>query len=243
MANQTKKHRAISTTSSRQKCLACGTDQIKAGRRYCTNECRQQLEWVLSLSKGLLRTLNTKYAAFFFTCDDVVLDILPVWSKSISRFAGKREKNIKPAKDLKNMILQASQEWYNMVHKNTSRSHASLLLINNAQNKDIDPETIKPNRKSNIRLTKHENNYLKILNLDREDLKVPTHQDKIKTAYKKLAKIHHPDKGGDDEKFKQLNEAHKMMLLWTEDPKYTHRKALQDCWSYNGATNRWTPPL
>ncbi|MCP4669437.1 MAG: DnaJ domain-containing protein [Deltaproteobacteria bacterium] len=66
---------------------------------------------------------------------------------------------------------------------------------------------------------------------------------KIKSAYKRLAKRHHPDKGGDEERFKQLNEAHKQMLLWAENPQFTCRKALQGCWSYDSATNRWAPPL
>lgn len=31
---------------------------------------------------------------------------------------------------------------------------------------------------------------------------------KIKSAYRKLAKVHHPDKGGDAEKFKEIDEAY-----------------------------------
>jgi hypothetical protein len=49
--------------------------------------------------------------------------------------------------------------------------------------------------------------------------------------------------GGDDEKFKKLNAAHQQMLLWAENPHFTLRKALLDCWSYDGATNKWSPPL
>ena len=30
----------------------------------------------------------------------------------------------------------------------------------------------------------------------------------IKTAFKNLAKKHHPDRGGDESKFKQINEAY-----------------------------------
>ena len=71
-------------------CLACGADGIKAGRRYCTNECREQILWVLSLSKGLLRVFNAKYAAFSFSESHVVLDVLPIWSQEISRFLFKR---------------------------------------------------------------------------------------------------------------------------------------------------------
>ena len=66
---------------------------------------------------------------------------------------------------------------------------------------------------------------------------------KVKSAYKKLAKIYHPDMGGDEEKFKKLNEAHQQMLLWAEDPRFTSRKTLIDCWFYDGSTNRWSPPL
>jgi DnaJ-class molecular chaperone len=66
---------------------------------------------------------------------------------------------------------------------------------------------------------------------------------KIKSAYKRLAKVHHPDVGGDAEKFKKLNEAHQKMLGWAENPQYTAKRALVDCWSYDGTTNRWSPPL
>jgi len=55
--------------------------------------------------------------------------------------------------------------------------------------------------------------------------------------------VYHPDLGGDAEKFKKLNAAHQQMLLWAENPHFTLRKALLDCWSYDGATNRWSPPL
>jgi hypothetical protein len=58
-----------------------------------------------------------------------------------------------------------------------------------------------------------------------------------------MAKVYHPDMGGDEEKFKQLNAAHKQMLAWAENPLFISRKALHDCWSYDASTNRWSPPL
>jgi hypothetical protein len=225
------------------RCLSCGIVGIKPGRRYCSRECRQQINWVLSLSKGLLKTFNTRYAAFSFTHDHVILDVIPVWSKGISRFICKRRPGNKPAEDLKRLILRSGTEWHSLVNNKTSKSFASLFLLEKNQNKDIDPESIKPHRKSRLRLSKREKDCLKILELDRNDLYCDSQMVKIKSAYKKMAKLHHPDMGGDAEKFKQLNEAHKQMLQWIENPQYTSRKALSNCWSYDGSTNRWSPPL
>jgi hypothetical protein len=65
----------------------------------------------------------------------------------------------------------------------------------------------------------------------------------IKKAYRAMAKVYHPDKGGDGERFKEINRAHELMLQWTEDPKFRSNSALPGCWSYNGDSNRWSPPL
>jgi len=224
-------------------CLACGTTDIKPGRRYCTKECRQQITWVLSLSKGLLRTFNARYAAFSFTANYVALDILPVWTNGISRFVGPRTPGQKPAVDLKNLILESGREWYGLLDRRNSRSFASLRLLQENHSPHLDPERIKPAKKSRPRLSKQEKDCLKILKIGREVLSSRSCASEIKTAYKRLAKRHHPDMGGDEEAFKRLNDAHQQMLMWAENPQYTCRKALLGYWSYDGATNRWAPPL
>jgi hypothetical protein len=226
------------------RCLSCGTDKIKPGRRYCSKECRQQISWVLSLSKGLLMTFSARYAAFSFTRKHVILDILPFWSKEISRFICTRTPKNKPAADLKDLILKSGKEWHHLVNNKTSKSFASLYLLEKNHKKNIDPESVKPLMKTHLRLSKIEKKCLKILQLDRKDLASDEgHIRKIKSAYKRMAKLYHPDMGGDEERFKQLNEAHKQMILWAENPQYASRKALPDCWSYDGSTNRWSPPL
>ena len=105
-----------------RKCLACGADGIKPRRRYCSSECREQMMWVLSLSKGLLRVFNARYAAFSFDKSYVVLDVLPIWSREISRFLFRRRSGKKPAEDLKTLILRSAEEWYCMINNRNSRS-------------------------------------------------------------------------------------------------------------------------
>ena len=232
-----------SDTVKTRKCLACGIDMMKPRRRYCSRECREQILWVLSLSKGLLRVFNARYAAFYFNKSHVILDVLPVWSKDISRFLYKRTSGKKPAEDFKNLILRAGEDWYHTINNKNSKSYASLFLLNKNNNQGISPKSIKPDKKLRPRFSKNERKSVKFLQLKIEELFSDGHVSKIKSAYKKLAKIHHPDVGGDTEKFKKLNEAHQQMLLWAENPQFTARKALFGSWSYDGSTNRWSPPL
>lgn len=226
-----------------KRCLACGNGDMKGRRRYCSNDCRQQMFWVLSLSKGLLRAFNARYAAFSFDRRFVILDILPVWSRGISRFILERSAGVKPAEDLKRLILKSGQEWYGIIGNRNSQSYATLILLSKNHDKDIAPSSIKPNKMTRPRFSKPEKEAVRQLKLRTEELRAEGPVKKIKSAYKRLAKVHHPDMGGDAEKFKKLNEAHQQMLSWAENPQFTSRKALDDCWSYDGATNKWSPPL
>lgn len=227
----------------KKRCLACGSSNMRTGRRYCCSECRDQMLWVLSLSKGLLIAFNARYAAFSFDQNFVVLDVLPIWSQDISRFLYRRPGGKKPAEDLKHLILQSGTEWYRLVHNRTSKSYASLFLLKKNNKKELNPKSIRPDKRLKPRLSRFERECLKLLELQTEELFSESHVAKIRSAYKRLAKVYHPDLGGDTEKFKKLNAAHQQMLLWAENPHFTTRKALLDCWSYDGATNKWSPPL
>ena len=50
-------------------------------------------------------------------------------------------------------------------------------------------------------------------------------QDEIKKAFRKKALEHHPDKGGSEEKFKQINEAYSMI---SDSNKRSHHDAKRD---------------
>jgi hypothetical protein len=227
----------------KRRCLSCGTQDMGPGRRYCSKDCRRQMAWVLSLSTGLLKVFNARYAAFSFDSGAVVLDVLPVWSKEISRFTYQRTNGKRPAEDLKTLILRSGGEWYGMIRSRSSRSFASLSLLRKNHDSTVTPDSIKPDRRVRPRLSKREKEYMKLLELTAEELLSEGHAAKIKSSYRKLAKIYHPDLGGDAKKFREINEAQHQMLLWARCPQFTMRKALADCWSYDGATNRWSPPL
>lgn len=226
-----------------RRCLACGTYDMKARRRYCSTECRKHLNWVLSLSKGLLRVFNARYAAFSFSDSHIILDVLPVWSRDISRFSQRRTSGKTPAEDLKNLVLGAGVDWYHIIENRKSKSYASLCLLQKTNNKALDSDAIKPDPRIRPRLSSRERDCMKFLQVKLDALQPDENITKIKSSYKKLAKIYHPDVGGDEEKFKKLNDAHEQMLLWAEQPQFTARKALVDCWSYDGVTSRWSPPL
>ena len=235
--------RSYTRTTKTRTCLACGTDRMNGGRRYCSKECQQQMLWVLSLSKGLLRIFNARYAAFSFDKSHVMLDILPIWSGEISRFIHKRTLGKKPAEDLKDLILQSGREWYQIIDNNNSKSYAALSLLKKNQSECILPNSIRPDHRRRPRFSKHEKESIRLLQLELNELATDGNLSKIKSAYKKMAKIHHPDMGGDAEKFKKVNEAHQQMLIWADNPQFTTRKALAGCWAYDVDSNRWVPPL
>ncbi len=57
--------------------------------------------------------------------------------------------------------------------------------------------------------------YYKILGVSKD-----ADQNEIKKAYRKLAHKHHPDKGGDEEKFKKINEAYQVLSDEEKRSKY-----------------------
>ncbi len=44
------------------------------------------------------------------------------------------------------------------------------------------------------------------------EIKFPASKVEIRKAFLRLAKIHHPDKGGDEKKFKEINSAHEILM-------------------------------
>ena len=61
-------------------------------------------------------------------------------------------------------------------------------------------------------------NYYKILNVAENAT-----QDEIKKSFRKLAKENHPDKGGDENTFKKINEAYETLSDENKRNQYDNR--------------------
>jgi hypothetical protein len=241
-----RKHRlqpAASPTEGKKLCLACGESELPKGRRrYCADKCRKRLEFALYIATGLVQTLRARYAAFSYTQDVLILDILPVSADTISRFVWQRNGHKKVAEDLLDMIKQAGRDWYKREEQTGSRWWASQHLLDEASRRDIPVSAIVPISKRMPQLNHKERNALKLLELTQEQIVSKDGLQYIKSAYRKKAKLWHPDKGDRSNRFIQINEAHAELLNWAQNPRFRSRKALPNSWCYDASRKRWVPP-
>ena len=80
------------------------------------------------------------------------------------------------------------------------------------------------------------------LKLKHKDLYSPNLQQIIKRAFRRQAKQHHPDQGGNPALFRKLREAYEQLIRWSEKPTFTTRRGFPDKWFYEGGLDRWTQP-
>ena len=65
----------------------------------------------------------------------------------------------------------------------------------------------------------------------------------IKNAYRRQAKIHHPDLGGKAETFRKIHSAYQELLLWADNPTFLRRRGFVDKWYYDGENKKWVQPV
>jgi hypothetical protein len=231
------------TTKKRCLCLACGETPIpRTKRRYCSDKCKKRLDFALYITTGLVQALRARYAAFSYTEDTLILDILPTGSHVISRFVWKRNKDKKVADDLLDMIEQAGRKWYEREKETGSSWWASQYLLDKASRMDIPVSTVVPVSKKTPQFNHKEKNALKVLKLTKDQILSEDGMKCIKSAYRRKAKLHHPDKGDKTGQFIRINEAHAELLNWTQSPRFSSRTALPNSWCYDASRRRWAPP-
>lgn len=224
-------------------CLACGEEELPKGRRrYCNDKCKKRLDFALYIATGLVAALRARYAAFSYTENTLILDILPVRSSHISRFMWSRGKQKKVADDLLDMVEQVGREWYEMEEETSSRWWASQYLLERSSRRDIPVSTVVPASKKTPQLNHKEKSALKVLELTKEQILAADAVQCVKSAYRRKAKLHHPDKGDTSNKFIEINEAHAELLNWAESPRFRSRIALVNSWCYDASRKRWAPP-
>jgi hypothetical protein len=224
-------------------CLACGEHPIPKGkRRYCSDKCKKRLDFALYIATGLVQALRARYAAFSYTKEVLLLDILPVGANVLSRFVWKRSNSKKVADDLLDMVEQAGREWYEREEETGSRWWASQQLLEGALRKDIPVSTVVPVSKKTPHLNHKEKKALERLELTKEQILSKNGMQCLKSAYRRKAKIYHPDTGNSSGKFVRINEAHAELLNWAQNPKYHCRTALPNSWCYDASRKRWVPP-
>jgi hypothetical protein len=214
----------------------------KGKRRYCSDKCKKRLDFALYISTGLVQALRARYAAFSYTGDTLVLDILPSDVRVISRFVWQRNGGNRVADDLLALVEAAGREWYEMEEETGSSWWASRLLLDKASREDLPVSVVVPEEKQTPQLNHQARKALRLLKLTKNQILSSDGVEQLKTAYRRTAMEHHPDRGGQSDTFIQINEAHAALLDWTENPKFNSRCALPNSWCYDSEKKRWAPP-
>jgi predicted nucleic acid-binding Zn ribbon protein len=219
-------------------CLSCGSI-LNLNRQYCSSACRQQLREYLNRRTGLLVALNTRYATFYFTSFVIVTDILPYGTNQIFSFINDRTPGNKPVVDFCDMFQDLGNVWWSEQKRTRKRYMATLQVLDMAKKVNSEPKRIVPKWVTVPAVRKKD---LSILCLNKTEFFSDGLEGKIKNAYRRQAKKHHPDVGGDASKFRHLQNAYEKMICWSKNPTFLRIKGFPDKWLYEGATNRWIQP-
>ena len=223
----------------KNKCLSCGKTKNMGRRRYCSVACRQRLHYQLDIRTGLLRALNTRYATFYFTETEIILDVISSDSEGVYSFVFSRKPGNFPVQDFIQMSNYLGDVWWSERRKTERRYLANRFVLNSA----------KKNRTPHYRIFPMESltptlvgDSLMCLKLNKSDLQTPEAVQRIKSAFRNMAKKHHPDQGGDPNNFRKIHSAYQQLLNWAENPSFIRRRGFNDKWFYDGYRNKWLQP-
>lgn len=227
------------TRRGHRRCLSCAIVLYDRRRRYCSVECRQRLRRKLTLRTGLLRALNTRYATFYITNTRIVLDILPFDSKEIFSYIFTRTDTRTPADDFNHMANILGNAWWSERKRTHKKYLASRHLLAFAEKNQTPTESVKP--RLSVKPSVNGSSLIH-LKLNTSALSAPDLEKTIKRAYRKQAKQHHPDLGGDSSDFRKIRAAYEELIRWMENPVFTERRGFHNKWFYDGYSNRWVQP-
>lgn len=221
------------------RCLSCGTTENMGRKRYCSMECRQKLHQRLEMRCGLLQALNTRYATFYFSDRLIIMDILPWGEREIYSFLYPRTDGKSPGEDFGRMADILGETWWDEQRRTKKRHAATLHVLGNAVRNRVMVDDVKPHI-TQIPSVNHSS--LVYLDIEKSDLRSEGLRSTIRSAYRRQAKIHHPDLGGDAEMFRKIYNAYEELLNWTENPSFIRHRGFPDKWFYEGGKDRWFQP-
>ena len=234
--------KSLTTSKSRKiyKCLSCGATENMGRRRYCSMDCRQRLRLKLDMRTGLIQALNARFATFYFSDLAIMMDMLTYGSKEIYSFLYPRSPGKKPAEDFSNMADMLGNTWWAEKKRTQKRYLASQRVLDGAVRNQAPLLSVRPIL---ISLPAIRDTSLQHLDLKKSDLMDPELKTLVRNAYRRQAKLFHPDVGGDAPTFMKIHQAYEDMLHWAENPTYVQRRGFPDKWLYDGNQNKWQQPI
>ena len=223
-----------------RRCLACGEALPPRNRRYCAMACQQYLLASLNRRTGLLQTLNTRYATFYFTEFVIMMDLLLYDSDQIFSYMLPRSPGRKPVEDFCQLSNMLGTLWWNERDRTKKRYVATQQVLEQARKLDAPVGAVMP---VSFSIPSIRSGNLVTLELCAEDLIPANLELRIKSAYRRQVKKHHPDLGGSRETFLKIQEAYETLSHWARHPTYVRRRGFPDKWLYQGAYNYWIKPV
>lgn len=203
-------------------------------------ECRKRLHYKLEVRTGLVRALNTRYATFYFSEETIVMDMLPYGSHDIYSFFYPRSQGKKPAEDFGRMADLLGNLWWAEKRRTNKRYIASHHVLEQAFRNSVPILSVKPVM---VKVPSIKGACLTDLEVDKAALTSPDLQRIVRNAYRRRAKEHHPDLGGNAVTFRRIYQAYEELTTWAKAPTFIKKCGFPDKWFYDGNTNRWMQPL
>jgi hypothetical protein len=240
MQKAAKPHIPARGASGSRRCLACGDPLPPRHRRYCAMSCQQYLLASLNRRTGLLQALSTRYATFYFTDFIVIMDLITYGTEQIYSYMLPRSAGRKPVETFCELSNILGSLWWREKNRTKKRYLASQHILDKATKPRVPKESVVP-----VALTVPTIRAKSLISLElsSEDLNPGNLQQRIKSAYRRQVKKHHPDIGGHPQTFIKIQEAYEKLIHWAKHPTYVRRAGFPDKWLYQGEYGRWIKPI
>lgn len=223
-----------------RRCLACGDPLPPRKRRYCAISCQQYLLASLNRRTGLLQALSARYATFYFSEFVIIVDVMIYGVEQIYSYMLPRTRGKKPVEDFCDLSNILGSAWWREKERTKKRYLASQHVLEQALFAQTPKDSVIPTTLSVPSVRKGS---LITLEMDAADLTPSNLEQRIRQAYWRQAKKHHPDIGGNSNTFIQIREAYETLLGWARHPTFIRQAGFPDKWLYQGETGCWIKPI